>query len=333
MNVNGKRITAITLAFLSVVLVLFCGCGGKAPKVYHVGILSGLDYFYPITDGFRERMTEFGYVEGENIFYKVHKTNFDMNAYRKIIHKFITDKVDLILVFPTEASMEAKSITKGTGIPVVFTNAFTENTELAGNVREPGGNITGVRWDGPDLALQRFEIMRKMLPQAKHIWVPYQRGYPIVNSQIKVLYTAFDKAGMEMTELAVSNETELDYAMRKHSAATRIPDAILIIAEPLTASPGPATVLADFAAKHGIPVGGVILPGEGNESIFGITPESIPQGRQAAFLADKIFRGTSAGSLPVITAENFLTINYKTAVKLGLKVDEGLLGRANKIIR
>ncbi len=332
MAFTGKKRTAITCILLTAAFVLFAGCVGKASKVYHVGVLSGLDFFYAITDGFKERMAELGYVEGKNIIYDIQKTNFDMTSYQNIIKKFVADKVDLILVFPTEASMEAKSITKGTGIPVVFTNAFTENTELADNVREPGGNVTGVRWDGPDLALKRFETMCEMAPKARRMWVPYQRGYPIVKNQLDALHKAFTAAGMEMTEIPADNAADLETALKKQSQ-TGVPDAILIIAEPLMASPGPATVLAGFAATHRIPVGGNMIPGEGNKSIFGITPENIPQGKQAAFIADKIFRGTTAGDIPVVTAENFLTVNYAAATKLGLQVSKGLLGKANKILR
>ncbi|MBN1576252.1 MAG: ABC transporter substrate-binding protein [Chitinispirillaceae bacterium] len=333
MEFIGKRYTTLAYRFLLAAVALFAGCGGKTPKIYHVGVLSGLDFFYTITDGFKERMNELGYKEGTNITYDIQKTDFNMAEYKKILNKFVADGVDLILVFPTEASMEAKVITKGTGIPMVFANAFTENTELVATIRAPGGNVTGVRWDGPDLALQRFEIMLEIVPHAGCMWVPYQRGYPIVKNQLEALRQAFTAADMEMTEIPADNAADLETALQKQLGITRIPDAILVIAEPLIASPEPATVLAAFAAAHRIPVGGNIIPSEGNESIFGIIPGNIAQGRQAAFIADKIFRGTSAGIIPVVTAENFLTINYKAAVRLGLQVNEGLLGRAHTILR
>ena len=56
-------------------------------------------------------------------------------------------------------------------------------------------------------------------------------------------------------------------------------------------------------------------------------------GSLAAPLADKIFKGTPAGTIPVVTPEAYLTINYKVAQELGLNVSEGLLSRANEIIR
>src|SRR3972149_2628234 len=117
----------------------------KTQKVYNIGVLSGLGFLADTTDGFKVKMTELGYIEGKDIFYDIQKTEFDMTAYRSIVKKFVADKVDLIFVFPTEASQEAKSAVQGTSIPVVFANAFTEDTNLVASIREPGGNITGGR--------------------------------------------------------------------------------------------------------------------------------------------------------------------------------------------
>jgi len=40
-----------------------------------------------------------------------------------------------------------------------------------------------------------------------------------------------------------------------------------------------------------------------------------------------------AGTIPVVSPESRLTINYKVIQKLGLKVNQGLLSRADEIIR
>jgi putative ABC transport system substrate-binding protein len=334
MSKHVKFIRQVLLAILLVVVcVLLSGCGKKTQKVYRVGVLSGLNYVADITDGFKEKMTELGYVEGKDIVYDVQKTDVDIAAYKIILKKFVADKVDLIFVFPTEASIEAKTATQGTNIPVVFANAFTEDTGLVNNIREPGGNITGVRWAGPDLAIQHLEIMRELVPQAKRMWVPYLKNYPIVKSQVEALRSAFAAAGLIMIEIPADNATGLETAMKEQAQLTAPPDAILTIAEPLCVTPDTFVVLAKFADEHKIPLGGAFMSVGGYESVFGLMPQCVPQGKQAAFLADKILRGASAGTIPVISAENYFQLNYKAAQKLGLTVPEGLLSRADKIIR
>ncbi len=336
---NLSKRNSFVWLILFVLILVFAGyvllsSGSKqSQKVYRVGILSGLNFFADITDGFEEKMTELGYVEGKNIFYDVQRTDVDMDAYNKILKQFVADGVDLIFVFPTEASIEAKAATQGTDIPVVFANAFTEDTGLVNSVREPCGNITGVRWVGPDIALQRFEIMRELVPNAKRMWVPYMKNYPIVKSQLEALRSAFAAAGLIMTEIPADNATELETALKEQAQSTTPPDAILAIAEPLSVLPDSFKVMAKFADEHKIPFGGNFMPLGGYESVFGLIPQSVPQGKRAAFLADKILKGTPPGTIPVISAENYLTINYKATQKLGLNVPEGLLAKADKIIR
>jgi putative ABC transport system substrate-binding protein len=280
-------------------------------------------------------MAELGYTEGKNIVYDSRKmVGFDQPAYQSALKEFRDNKVDLVLVFPTEASQEAKAAMKGTGIPVVFANVFTEDTGLIESVRQPGGDITGVRWGGPDLGLQRYEIIRELVPGATRMLIPYLRGYPTTTSQLVALRTAASADGIKLVEMPVDNATELEAELGKQSASITGKDtAILAIAEPLFVTPDSFIVITEFAQARGIPAGGAYMSLEGHESIFGLTPRSVPQGMQAAVLADKIFRGTPAGEIPVVTAENYFQLNYRQAQQLGLPVSEGLLSRADEIIR
>ena len=306
----------------------------KPAKTYRVGVLSGLSFVVDITDGFKNGMKELGYVEGKNISYDVQKTEFDMEAYKKALKKFVDEKVDLIFVFPTEASIEAKNATQGTNIPVVFCFAQVEGMNLIKSVREPGGNITGVRYPGPDLAVKRFEIMRELAPDAKRILVPYQKGYPIVVSQLDALKPVMKAAGVTLVEAPAGNAAELEKILAAEVKSGDIGfEAILAIAEPLFVTPDAFEVLGKFAYEYKIPIGGALMSAGGYDAIFGVNVNNIATGKQAAPLVDKILRGTSAGTIPVVSAESFLQINYKAAQKLGVKVSEGLLRRANEVIR
>jgi len=54
---------------------------------------------------------------------------------------------------------------------------------------------------------------------------------------------------------------------------------------------------------------------------------------KAALLADKILRGTPAGTIPVSTSDSYFQINYKTAQALGVTVPQNLLNEAAQVIR
>lgn len=325
----------VRLALVLLAALVLMGCGGPAqPRVYRVGILSGLDFFADTATGFKEQMTALGYVEGKNIVYQESKTNFDMAMYRSTLDKFVQDKVDLIFVFPTEASLEAKVATAGTNIPVVFANAAIEGVGLVNSVREPGGNVTGVRYPGPDLSVKRLEVLLAIAPQAKRVWVTYLKDYPIVAPELEVLRPAAASLGVELIEAPATSVADIQQELeaRAKSADSGV-DAILIIPEPLTVTPDSFEVMAKFAAQQHVPVGGALVSSGGYDSIFGVSTDNVAVGKQAALTADKILKGVKPSEIPVASAENYLQINYKAAQQLGLTVPEGLLAQAEQVIR
>lgn len=324
------------LLWITAATILLSGCGAPAPKVYHLGVLSGLDAFAPTIDGLKSKMAELGYTEGKNIVYDVQKTNVDMDAYKKITQKFVQDKVDLIFVFPTEAAMEAKAATQSTDVPVVFDLAFTDvkGVDLINSVREPGGNITGSRFPSADIASKRLEILLEMVPNAKRIFVPYLKDYPNVPGQLEAIRPLAQKAGVTLSEFGATSPQDLQAELDKRAAAGDVGmDAILLIAEPLALTPDFFAVTGKFSYEHKIPIGGALMQVGDYGSIFGLLPNAQQAGEQAALLVDKVLKGTNAGTIPVVTEESDLQINVKAAQALGVKVPDGLLQMANQIIR
>ena len=330
-----RRLRIVRIFLVAVALSLIStGCSEQKPKAQRVGILCGLHVFETTVDGFKARMVELGYVEGKNILYDVHMTNFDETAQERILRKFVSDGVDMILVFPSEVAVAAKAITQGIDIPVVFCQTNIEGTDLVKSIPEPGGNITGVRYPGPDLALKRFEILRALAPQAKRIWVPYTTRAPIVPPQLQVLRPAAAKAGVTLVEAPSDSAEELlaDLEKRANTADIGI-DAILFISEPLARTPAVFPRIGKFASEHRIPIGGVLYSLEGYSTVFGVATDNIAVGRLAARQAHKVLKGISVGTIPVVSAESYFQLNYRVAQDLGLNVPEGLLRQADEILR
>ena len=199
---------------------------------------------------------------------------------------------------------------------------------------QPGGNITGVRYPGPDIALKRFDIMRELAPEATRMLIPYQKGYPIVGPQLEVLRPVAEAEGITLIEAPVADATELEAALQAQVQSDGIGmDAILFLAEPLAVTPDPFAVMCEFAYEHQVPIGGALMAAEGCESVFGVNVDFVVSGEMAAPIADKILRGTPAGAIPVVSPENFIQINYKAAQELGITVTDGLLSLADEIIR
>ena len=169
----SKQISLSQKTLFVTLLIIGCvflsGCVGQK-KVYHVGILSGAPPFNDVGDGFKEGMTELGYIEGENIIYDFQKLSGDPGEINQILNKFVEDEVDLIFAFPTEPALIAKTSTQGTGIPVVFAMGTIEGNDLVESLRQPGGNVTGARYCGPDMFVKTLEFLLDLLAPAFETW-------------------------------------------------------------------------------------------------------------------------------------------------------------------
>jgi len=301
---------------------------------YRVGILSGLNLFSGIADSFIQEMTGLGYVDGKNITYDLQKTNFEPDKEKLILKKFVDEKVDLILAYNTEAALEAKEATKGTDIPVVFANAFTEGNNLVNSIRAPGGNITGVRYPNTDVAIRRLEVLHEVVPQVKQIWLPYQKGYPSVPAELDVVRPAAKSLGLTLIEFPSENLVALQAELANRAKNKDLGfGAVLFIPESLSTTKEAFAAIAKYTRVKKIPVGGSSVTLDDYGTVFAVTVDTSEIGVLAARLANKILQGTSAGIIPVVSPETYLILNAKMASELGINLSESLLNKANKVIR
>ena len=335
-NSLNKQITWLVIAISIVIGILFLkACDRKStPQVYRIGILNGATIFSGIAEGFKAKMTELGYIEGENIIYDMREVNGDAAAEQEVLRMFVTDEIDLIFAYPTGSAMAAKGATQGADIPVVFAMTFIEGTDIIENIRQPGGNITGVRQPGPEEIIKRFELLYELVPQTKRIFVTYDENYPANQSAIKALRPVASSLGITLVESLVTSSEEIQADLQMRSASDDIGlDAILIMPDPLSHSSTSWPLISKFAKKHNLPIGGGASFTAEAGAVFSYVSNYVDIGKLAAISADKILRGTPAGTIPVATPVQSFRFNYKQAQELGLTVPESLLSLATEIIR
>lgn len=334
---KSQKVWAL-LTWIIIPILLLSGCGGgQSSKVYRVGILSGFDFpGDSVADGFIAAMAELGYVEGENIIYDLQETHVvDMQGYQDITQKFVDDEVDLILSFPSEASLVAKQVAEGSGVPVVFSFAAGPLYE---SIQAPGGNITGVRYPLIEVAKGHFEITMQLVPDAKKVLIPSFRDYPIEPPQFEAIAPLAEAAGVTIVKAPVTSGDEMqaffDDLLAEAAEGEPDIDAIMYLVGPASTSPDIASVVAQFGAEYQIPITtGTILGPDDTWTITDVNVGFYNSGELAAPLADKIFQGVPAGTIPVVSPEPYLHINFTAAQEFGLTVPEGLLKQADEIIR
>ncbi len=330
--IGSILVVAVVLGIGAYIFFVKGSIGTASQKVYHVGVLNALDTFAATTDGFKQKMTELGYVEGVNIVYDVQKAKAPVGN-QDILNTFVQNDVDLIFVFPTEATIEAKDATKDTSIPVISTGAYIESPGLIESVSHPGGNITGVRFPIAEIAARRLEILHQLAPNATRVLLPVFRNYPTVAPAMAAIAPIVEKYHLTVIEMPFSGPAEVVSYLEEHDKKGDVGfDAILVLPQPLAGIPALIDPIYAFANTHNLPIGGAIDP-KSPQSLFNLIPDSFQMGELAAPLADKIFKGAYPGSIPMVTPELLLEINYKAVTRLGLTVEESLLNTAYKIDR
>lgn len=323
------------LSILLVAVIFSSGCTTQTEeKVYRVGVLwTGGEFFVDLLDSFKEKMTELGYVEGENIVYDVYMAPNPVGN-QQVVQKYVDQKVDMILSFATEATIEAKATAMGSGIPVVFTCTFIEGTALVESVSHPGGDITGVRYPTTESAAGRLEMLHVVAPDSKRILVPYLKDYPTTGSQIEVLKLIASELGLTLLEAPFASPQELTAYLEEREDSSDIGiDAIVMLADPFSVMPDFFGPVYGFADEHGLPISSAMISTEAYGPVIGFHPTNSKMGSMAAEHADKVLKGGHAGDIPVTTSDNDLRINYRLAQKLGLEVSDGLLSMAIEITR
>jgi putative ABC transport system substrate-binding protein len=177
-----------------------------------------------------------------------------------------------------------------------------------------------------------LQILLELVPDAKQIFVPYFEGYPNVPGQLDAIDRLAESAGVTLVKFGTTSPDELQAELDRQAASGEL-DAILLIAEPVSGTPAFFTLLGKYSYEHNIPIGGTLMTTDGYSSVFGLLPDARTTGEQAALQADKIFTGTPAGTIPVITAESLFQIQVAAAQELGVTVPDGLLKQADEIIR
>jgi putative ABC transport system substrate-binding protein len=205
-------------------------------------------------------------------------------------------------------------------IPIVHLMALGAQSVIAGR-----SNITGINMDPPPD--RQLAIIRQALPEVSDIGLLYSSGQK--GNFVEKAKAAAESAGIRLTANEVRNSKDvpeqLDQMTGKIKAFWMLPDAGVYTPETIE-------ILFLNSLKNRVPV--ITFSSKylemGALMSFEVDPYDI--GVQAAEIAARILSGTAASHLPDSYARKInITINERTAKKLGLKVSNEILNRARVI--
>jgi putative tryptophan/tyrosine transport system substrate-binding protein len=163
----NRKITILTLCAL--LLALSVPAAAQQPaKVPRIGFLEMGSASDPRNtlglDAFRQGLRELGYVEGKDINIDYRYTERKFERLPELAQELVRLRVDILVANNTTAAQVAKKST--TTIPVVFTTSANPVTSgLVASLARPGGNVTGVTTNSPELVGKRLGLLKEAVPK------------------------------------------------------------------------------------------------------------------------------------------------------------------------
>lgn len=276
---------------------------------------------------FKDGMRENGMLEGKHYVLDVVYAEGKYDRFPDLTNEVLKRNANVILANTILSVRAAQQATKT--VPILFVVNDPVGTGLVASLARPGGNSTGFSTQNEDAVAKFIELLRELLPRAKHVAVLVNANNPSGKSMFASMQEFSSRVDVSAKQFEVTSPESLEAVF--NSITKYRPDALLIPAD--SSLIDQRDRIATFALSNRIPTisssailvaaGGLISYGPSTPDIF----------RRLATYVKKIVTGTKPADLPVEQPTKFeLLVNAKTAKALGIKIPQSILVRADKVI-
>lgn len=301
----------------------------QTPRAFKIGILTlAMSPWHSHTEGFRDGLKEFGYVEGKNVVFEPRAARGDATRLPELVTGLIQQKPDLLYCVGSASAQACQRATDK--VPVVFAEVGDPvRLGLVRDLARPGANVTGMANLRPELTAKRLELFREAVPSLRRVLVTYDPREPEEREAVAAAKSAAGRLGLTLLARPITSSLEMEPGLAELRDGGH--DGILVVQSGVNLNiPGrslevgtsnklPTMYPASFWTKFG--------------ALVSYGPDQHLQGRQAARLAHRILAGTPPRELPVELPDRIeFVVNLKTAKRLGLEVPQGALLRADRVI-
>jgi putative ABC transport system substrate-binding protein len=279
-------------------------------------------------EAFRQGLKEYGRVEGQNIILEYRFAEGKEDALPAIAAELARLRLDVIVAEATPAIQAAKTVTQT--VPIVMaTSADPVGTGLVANLNRPGGNITGLSLQAPELSGKRLQLLTEIVPGLARVAVLSNPLNPNTAPIVEQTKAAAQSLGVEVHVAEVQAPDKFGSAFAAITSAHA--GALIVLPDPMLYGQHPRVVTFTaashlptlFPEKEVADAGGLIAYGPSIPASF----------RRAAAYVDKILRGAKPGDLPVEQPTTFeLVVNLQTARAIGVTIPTSILLRADEVI-
>lgn len=326
---------AVTVLLAAALLVL-ATLPGAADAQQASATISRVVFFRPappspeldrILESFKLGLRDQGYQEGQNVAVDVRYPASTDDRLSDIAAGIVGLKPDVIFAVASSGIDAARNAT--TSIPIVALDLETDPlaTGIVSSLARPGGNVTGIFLDFPELGGKWLELVRELAPKVSRVavlWDPATGRVPLKGAE-----AAAPSLRLKLQVLQARGPSEFEAAFQ--AAIRGRAGAMVTLSSPVFNSY--RRQLVELAARHRLPV---IMPfpffaDDGGLIAYGT--DLIELYRQGGSMVGRILKGASPRSLPVERPNRFLlVVNMKTARTLGITIPPSILFRANRVI-
>jgi putative tryptophan/tyrosine transport system substrate-binding protein len=274
----------------------------------------------------RDELAALGDIDGKNIRLDFRLAAGEADRFPELAEALVRENASVIVAQGPAAALAAQRATRS--IPIVAAGNDLVALGLVESMARPGHNITGVSLLITELDAKRLEVLKEILPSARHFGllsdpaISEPMGLRAIADTARVL-------GVELQTVHARGPTEFPAAIASLRADGV--EGVNVLSSPL---------LFHFREELGVLLVAHKLPSicEWPEmaasaclASYGTTLREL-YATEAA-LTDKLLKGASPADTPAQQPTKFrLVINLKTAKAIGLTVPPSILARADEVI-
>jgi putative tryptophan/tyrosine transport system substrate-binding protein len=299
---------------------------GRIPTIGFFGPASA-ESWAPWTKAFVDRLAELGWIDGRTVNVVFRWANGHGDRFNEIAAELVKLKVDLIV---TSGSTTLQTKKQTSEIPIIFALASEPvGTGMVASLARPGGNVTGLSLEAPDLAGKRLGLLHEAVPKLRRLAVLTDVSYPASILEMEEIKAVAGGLGFEFLSLEIRRAADIEPAFAGLDGRA---DAIYVCsADPLMNNNRDRINALALAAKLPTLYGERPYVESGGLMSYG--PKIPDMFKRAAEIADKILKGAKPADIPVEQPTSFeLDLNLKTAKALGLTIPETFVLRADEVI-
>jgi putative ABC transport system substrate-binding protein len=276
---------------------------------------------------FVQRLRELGWIENRNVTIEYRWADGRSERWGEIAAEFVRLKADVIVTSGTPVVMAARQAAPAT--PIVFVAlADPVGSGIVASLARPGGNVTGLSMQSPDIAGKRLALLREVVPKLRRVAFMGNLDNPFVSAELREVQAAAEALALAVATSPIRRPQDIvpAFAALEHHA-----EAVYLASEGLVDNNRLRINILALGARLPTMWSQQELVEAGGLMSYG--PNFSDQFRRAGDFVDKILRGAKPADIPVEQPTKFdLVLNLVVARALKIEIPPTLLARADELI-